>query len=47
VFSGTVLWFDPKRGVGGIAVHGYEISVRGTVVWSNSQTGHGHLTRDA
>ena len=40
MFSGTVVWFEPKRGVGGIAV-------RGTVVWINSQTGHGHLTRDA
>ena len=47
MFSGTVVWFDPKRGVGDIAVHGSEISVRGTVMWINSETGYGHLTRDA
>jgi hypothetical protein len=35
VFSGTVLWFEPERGVGGVAV------------WIDNQTGHGHLTRDA
>jgi cold shock CspA family protein len=34
VFSGTVTWFDPERGVGGIAVDGagHDVTVRSSEI---------------